>query len=148
MSLTDTFLVEMSTLRNKKKLAAVNEKNCEGHIRSNVGQYLSVPRSQDDYITQVCGKIEGRVTKKLSQEFSGTQNHILGKLSRLDETFLNTLFQGHSRVAPETSQNALGTNQGTNEDDSQSDPHPEASIFHSQTTQNPDPDVGHDICSS
>ena len=30
-------------------------------------------------------------------------------------------------------------NQGTNEDDSQSDPHPEAGIFRSQTTQNLDP---------
>ena len=30
-------------------------------------------------------------------------------------------------------------NQGTNEDDSQSDPHPEAGIFHGQTTQNSSP---------
>ena len=29
-------------------------------------------------------------------------------------------------------------NQGTNEDDSQSDPHPEAGIFFGQTTQNSD----------
>ena len=35
-------------------------------------------------------------------------------------------------------------NQGTNEDDSQSDPHPEADIFCSQTTQNSGPEVGHD----
>ena len=32
-------------------------------------------------------------------------------------------------------------NQGTNEDDSQSDPHPEAGIFRSQSTQNSGPDV-------
>ena len=36
-------------------------------------------------------------------------------------------------------------NQGTNEDDSQSDPHPEAGIFRSQTTQNSGPEVGHDM---
>ena len=36
-------------------------------------------------------------------------------------------------------------NQRTNEGDSQSDPHPEASIFRSQTTQNFGPDVGHDM---
>ena len=33
-------------------------------------------------------------------------------------------------------------NQGTNEDDSQSDPHPEAGLFLSQTTQNSGPEVG------
>ena len=34
-------------------------------------------------------------------------------------------------------------NQGTNGDDSQSDPHPEAGIFRSQTTQNFGPKNGH-----
>ena len=33
-------------------------------------------------------------------------------------------------------------NQGTNEDDSESDPHPEAGVFRSQTTQNFGPEVG------
>ena len=32
--------------------------------------------------------------------------------------------------------NASGINQGTNEDDSQNDPHPEASLFHGQREQN------------
>ena len=36
-------------------------------------------------------------------------------------------------------------NQETNEDDSQSEPHPEAGIFRSQTTQNSGPEVGHDM---
>ena len=53
--------------------------------------------------------------------------------------------QSHSGTAPETSRNAFGTNQVTNEDDSQSDHHPEASIFHNQTTQNSGPEVGHDM---
>ena len=48
---------------------------------------------------------------------------------------MNPLIQGHSGTAPETSWNAYGSNQETNEDDSQSDPHPEAGIFQSQTTQ-------------
>ena len=34
-------------------------------------------------------------------------------------------------------------NQGTNEDDSQSDPHPEGGLFRSQTTQNSGPEAGH-----
>ena len=36
-------------------------------------------------------------------------------------------------------------NQGTNKDESQSDPHPEAGIFRSQITQNSGPEVGYDM---
>ena len=39
---------------------------------------------------------------------------------------MNPLLQGHSGTTPETSRNVFSINQGTNEDDSQSDPHPEA----------------------
>ena len=75
-----------------------------------------------------------KLREELSQEFSRTENCILGALSRLDDFLMNPLIQGHSGIAPETSRNAFITNQGTNEDDSQSDPHPEAGIFHKQTT--------------
>ena len=57
---------------------------------------------------------------------------------------MNPLLQGHSRTTPETSRNAFGTNQGTKEDDSLSEPHPEADIFRSQTTQNSAPEDGYD----
>ena len=119
----------MATLRNKKKLAALNKENCGEHPRSNLAQNSNVPRSQEDYITQVSEEIEGRVTKKLSQELSTTENCILGALARLDDFLMNPLIQGHSGTAPETSRNVFNTNQGTNEDDFQSDPHPEAGIF-------------------
>ena len=89
-------------------------------------------------------EIEGRVTKNLCQEFSRTKNRISGELSRLDYFFLNPLIQGHCGAAPEPSQNVYGTNQGTNEDDSESDPHPEASVSQSQTTQSSGPEDGHD----
>ena len=46
---------------------------------------------------------------------------------------MNPLIQGKSGTTPVMSRNAFSTNQGTNEDDSQSDPHPEASIFGNQT---------------
>ena len=115
--------------RNKKKLAALNEKNCEEHPRSNLVQNSNVPRSQEDYITQVSEEIEGRVTKKLSQEFSRTENRILGALGRLDDFLMNTLLQGHSGTAPETSWYMFGINQGTSENDSQSNPHPEAGLL-------------------
>ena len=112
--------------RNKRKLAALNKENCEEHPKSNLAQNSTAPRSQEDYITQVSEEIEGRVTKKLSQEFSGTENRILGALARLDDFLVNPLLQGHSRITPETFGNVLSINQGTNEDDSQSDLHPEA----------------------
>ena len=54
------------------------------------------------------------------------------------------LIQGHSGSSPETFRNALGTNQGTNEDDSQSDLHPEARVYQSQTKENFGPDDGYD----
>ena len=97
-------------------------------------QNSNVPRSQEDYITQVSEEIEGRVTKKLSQEFSRTENRILGALARLDDILMKPLIQGYSGTAPETSRNVFSINQGTNEDDSQSDPHPEAGLFNNQMT--------------
>ena len=118
----------MST-RNKRKLAALNKENCEEHPRSNLVQNSNVPRSQEDYITQVSEEIEGRVTKKLSQEFSRTENRILGALARLDDFLMNPLLQGHSGITPETSQKMFSINQGTNEVDSQSNPHPEVGLL-------------------
>ena len=123
------------TNRNKRKLAALNKENCEEHPRSNLAQNSSAPRSQEDYITQVSEEIEGRVTKKLSKEFSRTENRILGALARLDDFLMNPLLPGGSGTTPEPTRNASGINQGTNEDDSQKDLHPEASLFHGQREQ-------------
>ena len=124
------------TTRNKRKLAALNKENCEEHPRSNLAQNSSAPRSQEDYINQVSEEIEGRVTKRLSKEFSRTENRILGALARLDDFLMNPLLAGGSETTPEPTRNASGINQGMNEDDSQNDPHPEASLFHGQREQN------------
>ena len=105
----------------------------------------NVPRSQEDYITHVSEEIEGKVTKKLSQEFSRTEYRILGALSRLDDFFMNPLNESHSGTAPEASRNAYGTNQGTNVDDSQSDSHAEAGVFQSLTTRNSGSEDSHDM---
>ena len=72
----------MTTLRNKKKLAALNKGNCEEHPRNNLAQNLVAPRSQEDYITHFSEENQGSVTKKLSQAFSRTENRILGALAR------------------------------------------------------------------
>ena len=89
---------------------------------------------------RVSEEIEGRVTKKLSQEFRRTESCFLAALSRLDNSIMNPLIKGHSWTAPETSRNNYGTNQGTNEFDSQSDLHLEASISQSQTKSGPEDD--------
>ena len=101
------------------------------HPRSNLAKSSNIRRSHEDYIIQVSKEIKARVSKKLSKEFSRKESRISGALSRLDEFLLNPLLQGHSGSLPETSQNALGTNHGTNEEDCQSDPHPEASVSES-----------------
>ena len=130
--------------RNKKKLAALNKTNCEEHPRSNLAQNSNARRSQEDYITQVSEEIEGRFIKKLSQEFSRTENRQLGALARLDDFLMNPLLQGYSGTTPETSRKMFSINQGTNEDDSQSNPHPEAGLFNNQVTRNSGPEDGHD----
>ena len=115
--------------RNKRKPAALNNENCEEHPKSNLAQNSHVPRSQEDYRTQISEEIEGRFTKKLSQEFCRTENHILGALARIDDFLMNPLLQRHSGATPETSRNVFSKNRGANEDDSQIDPHPEAGLL-------------------
>ena len=126
----------MATLRKKRKLAALNKENYEELPRRNMAQNSNVPRSQEDYVTQVSEEIERRVTKKLSQELSRMENRIIGALALLDDFLMNPLTQGHSGITPEMSRNAFSTNQGTNEDDSQSDPHSKAGMFGKQTMRN------------
>ena len=133
----------MATLRNRRKLAAVTREIDEEHPRNCQSRNTSVPRINKEYITKVSEEIEGRVTKKLSQEFSRTESRIFCALSKLDEFLLNPQIRTHSGIVPETFRNTNVDNQGTNEDDSMSDPHPEAGIFHSQTTQNFGPEDGH-----
>ena len=131
--------------QNKRKPAASNEENCEENPRSNLAQNSIVPRSQKDYITQVSEEIEERVAKKLSQEFSRREKRVLGALAQLDNFLKNPLNQGNSGTTPETSRNIFNISQGSNEDDSQSNPHPEAGIFTNQMTQNSGPKEGLDM---
>ena len=132
----------MATLRNKQKLAAVTREIQEENPRNGQSRNTSVPRINEEYITQLSEEIEGRVTRKLSQEFNRTESRILGALSRLDEFLLNQQVRTHSGTVPETFRNTNVDKQGTNEYDSQSDPHPEAGLFRSQTTQNSGQEIG------
>ena len=132
------------TTRNKRKLAALNEEKCEENPRSNMAQNSGAPRSQEDYITQVSEEIEGRVTKRLSKEFSRTENRFLGALAQFDDFLMNRLLLGQSGTTPEPTRNTTHNNQRTNEDGSQNDPNPEAGLFHGQITRNVSLEKDHD----
>ena len=114
----------MGTLRNKRKLAAVSRETPESTRSGRTQNILDLELTQD-YISQVSEEIEGRVTKKLSKEFSRTESRILGALSRLDEFLLNPQVRTCSVAVPGTSRSSNLENQGTNEDRPSDDPGPE-----------------------
>ena len=118
----------MATLRNKRKLAAVSRETPEGS-RSSRGQSVLDPELTQDYISQVSEEIEGRVTKKLSNEFSKTESRILGALSKLDEFLLNPQNRTCSVAVQRTSRNANSENRETYGDRSSDDPYPEVGYF-------------------
>ena len=111
----------MATLRNKRKLAAVSGETPKS-TRSGRTQNILDPELTQDYICQVSEEIEGRVTKKLSKEFSRTESRILGALSKLDEFLLNPQVWTCSVTVPGTSRSSNIENQGTNEDRPSDDP--------------------------
>ena len=114
----------MATLRNKRKLAAVSRETPES-TRSGRAQSILDPELTQDYISQVSEVIEGRVTKKLSKEFSRTESRFLGALSKLDEFLLNPQVRTCSVAVPGASGRSNLENQGTNEDRPSDDPGPE-----------------------
>ena len=114
----------MATLRNKRKLAAVSRETPE-NTRSGRAPNVLDPELTQEYISQVSDEIEGRVTKKLSKEFSRTESRILGALSKLDAFLLNPQVRTCSVAAPGTSRSSNLENQGTNEDRPSDDPGPE-----------------------
>ena len=118
----------MATLRNKRKLAAVSRETPEGSRSSRLQNVLD-PESAQDYIAQVSEEIEGRVTKKLSKEFSKTEPRILGTLSKLDELLLNPQVRTCSVAVPGTSRSNNSENREITGDRSSDDPYPEVGYF-------------------
>ena len=132
----------MATLRNQRKLAAVSRETPEGS-RSSRGQTVLDPELTQDYISQVSEEIEGRVTKKLSREFSKTESRILGALSKLDEFLLNQQVRTCSVATHGTSRNSNSENRETHGDRSLNDPDPEVGYFphHSGQLNSPGADT-------
>ena len=75
-----------------------------------------------EYISQVSEEIEGRVTRKLSKEFSRTQSRILGALSKLDDFLLNPQVWTCSVTVPGTSRSSNSENREPTGDRSLDDP--------------------------
>ena len=119
----------MATLRNKRKLAAVSRETQE-HPRNSQSQNTSVLGITSEYITQVSEEIEGRVTEKLSQEFSRTESRISGALSKLDEFLLNPEVRTLSGTVLEISWNDDLENRESTGDRSQNNPQPEVEFQH------------------
>ena len=139
----------MATLRNKRKLAAVSKETPEGS-RSSRAQNVLDPELTHDYISQVSEEFEGRVTKKLSKEFSKTESRILGVLLKLDEFLLNPQVRTCSVAVPGTSRNNNSGNQETTGDRSSDDPYPEVGYFshHSAHLNSPEAENDpHNKCS-
>ena len=132
----------MATVRNKRKLAAVTRETQEEHPRNGQSRNASVPRSKKEYITQVSEAIEGRVTKKLSQEFSRTESRMLGALSKLDENLLKKHIRTFSGTVPGAFWNADVENQAPSGDVSQNDPHCDVEFVACRASKltNSDPD--------
>ena len=129
----------MATLRNKRKLAAVSRETPKSTRNSRVQNTLD-PESTQYYISQVSEEIEGRVTKKLSKEFSRTESRILGALSKLDEFLLNPQVRTCSVAVPGASRNNNSENRETTGARSLDDPFPEVrySSHHSGQLNSPE----------
>ena len=94
----------MTALWSKRKLAAVSREMPE-LTRNTKSQNTSVPGILEEYITPISEEIEGRITKKLSQDFIMTESDILGALSKLDKFLLNTQVRTLSGALSGTSGN-------------------------------------------
>ena len=85
-------------------------------------------------------EIEGRVTKKLSQEFSRTKSRILGALSKLDEFLLNPQVRICSVTVLGTSRNSDSENRKTIGDRSLNNPYPRGEFSVRQASTSADSD--------
>ena len=132
-------LRNLATLRNKRKLASVSRETPE-NTRNTQSPNKIDPEMAQEYISQVSEEIEGRVTKKLSKEFSRTKSRTLGALSKLDDFLLNPQVRNSSVALPGTFKNSNSENQEPTGDRSLDDSYPEVrySSHHSGILNSPE----------
>ena len=132
----------------QNKSLAARARETHEYPKNNQSQNSAAPGITEDYIAEVSEEIEGRVTEKLSQEFSRTESRILSALSKLDEFLLNPQIRTFCRTTPGTFRNADVENQEPSGDCSQNDPHPEVefSACCGSNLTDSDPDETSDSC--
>ena len=106
-------------------MVTVNRENQEEHLRNGISRSRNVSGISEENTTLVFEVTEGKEAKKISQEFSKTENRILGVLSNLDEFILNSQVLLQSRNVPGTSKGIQRKYQEPDEDSSQNDLHPD-----------------------
>ena len=121
----------MATLRSKRKLAAVSRETSE-NAKNSQSQNTLDPKMAQEYISQVSGTIQGRFTKKLSNDFSRTESRILGALSKHDDFLLNPQVRTFSTAVLGKSRKNDSEYRGPTGDHFLGDPCPEAvfSTYH------------------
>ena len=131
----------MATLRTKRKLAAVQRETPE-NTRNTQSRNAIDPRMAQEHNSQVCEEIEGRVTKKLSQELSRTELPILCALSKLDEFLLKPQVRTCSVAVSGASRDNDSENREPTGDRSPGNLRPEAmfSTYHSNNVNNTEQD--------
>ena len=112
-------------MKNKRNIAAVSREIPE-NTKNSQSQNTLDPGMVQEYFSLISEEIEGRVTKKLSKEFSRTESRILGALSKLDEFLLNPQVHTCSVADPGTSRNNDSENREATGDRSLGDRCPEA----------------------
>ena len=127
----------MRNTRIKRKLAELQD-NFDEDLSQGSSRERSNTDPNENYITQVSQEIEGRISKKLSQEFSKRESRILGALAKLDH-FLTSSVNSACISTP----NPKLTSVTGNQDLSPSDYHErEGHSLNGQQDRNriPDPD--------
>ena len=129
----------MATLRNKRKLAEKHSETPENTKKTQSRNTID-PEITQEYFTQVSEEIEGRVTKKLSKEFSRTESRVLGALPKLEKFLVKPHVRTCSVAVPGTSRNSNSENRELSGDRSLDDPCPEVrySSHHSSNINSPD----------
>ena len=76
----------MRNTRNKRRLAEIQD-NFDGESSQSSNRERTQGNINEEYISQVSQEIEGRIAKKLSQEFSKRESRILGASSKVGPFF-------------------------------------------------------------
>ena len=106
-------------------LAAVSRETQEKYPSNGQSRTTPVLRINGEHITQLSEKIEGRVAKTLSQEFSKTEARYLSSLSKLNESLLNPRIRTLSGTVPVTFWTTGVENSESTADCFRNDPPPE-----------------------